>query len=128
MLTFGYCFNQSLGYCLSELVNLSELTLGYKFNQSIIDIPCGIKKLILNCDCQHFIDHLPSSIMELELGDDFNLELNDLPSSIKNILILNKKYNKKLNNLPNQLECLEISSRYEVPINRKYKNLNIVYF
>ena len=65
---------------------------------------------------------------ELVLGCKFNLELNNLPSSIKKIKIRNEKYDKKLNNLPNSIETLEISSRYKVAIDRKYKNLNIVYW
>ena len=39
-----------------------------------------------------------------------------------------KKYDKKLNNLPKSIETLEISSKYAVPIDVKYKNLNVVYF
>ena len=125
-LAFGYYFNQSLDDCLSNLTNLRELTLGYNFNQSI-DIPWWIKKLTLYCKSQSIIDHLPSSIVELELGHNFNLELNDLSSSIKKIIIRNAGYNKKLNNLPSGIEILEISSQYKIPIDRVYKNLNIVY-
>jgi len=51
-----------------------------------------------------------------------------LPNSIKKIKIWSRYYDKKLNNLPNQIECLEISSKYTVPIDREYKNLNIIYF
>ena len=66
--------------------------------------------------------------MELEFGREFNLELNDPPSSIKKIKIKNPYYDKKLNNLPNQLEYLEISKEYEHSIDAKYKNLKIVYW
>ena len=124
-LTFGHWFNQPLTDLLSNLVYLDELSLGYDFNQPIM-IPDGIKKLTLNCDSQSIIDYLPSNIEELVLGDCFNLELNDLPNSIKKIKIINEFYNKKLNNLPNQIKTLEISSRYVIPIDREYKNLNIV--
>ena len=126
-LILGNVFNQSLNLILSNLVNLEELFLGIHFNQPI-DIPHGIKKLSLHCNSQSIIDYLPSSIVELEFGWDFNLELDDLPGSIKKIKILNAFYDKKLNNLPNRIECLEISSNYKIPIDREYKNLNIVYF
>ena len=126
-LTFGNYFNQQLNNSLSKLVNLSELTLGANFNQPV-DIPDGIKKLSLNCNSKSIIDYLPSSIEELAFGRFFNLELNDLPSSIKKIIINNPSYNKKLNNLPNQIETLEISYEYKVQIDAKYKNLSIVYF
>jgi len=61
------------------------------------------------------------------LGYEFNLKLDDLPYSIKKLIIKNPKYEKKLNNLPIGIELLEISSNYKVPIDREYKNLNIVY-
>ena len=125
-LIFGCYFNQPLNDTLSNLVNLRELTLGYYFNQPL-DIPNMITKLKIYCNCQYIIDYLPSSVEELVLGYDFNLELNDLPSSIKKIIIKSPYYNKKLNNLPTGIETLEISSRYKVPIDAKYKNLNIVY-
>jgi len=125
-LTFGYCFNQPLDNTLSNLVNLRELTLGNYFNQSI-DIPDRIKKLTLYCNSQSIIDYLPSNIEELELGYSFKLELNNLPNSSKKIKILNQFYDKKLNNLPNQIETLVISPNYKVRIDREYKSLNIVY-
>ena len=97
------------------------------FNQPL-DIPNWITKLVINCNSQYIIDYLPFSIVELELGNYFNLELNNLPSSIKKIKIQNPDYNKKLNNLPTGIENLEISSKYKVPIDAKYKNLEIVKF
>ena len=106
---------------------MKELTFGFAFNQPI-NIPGWIKKIIIHCECQQIIDYLPSSIEELEFGHYFNLELNDLPSSIKKIKIINRDYNKKLNNLPIGIEHLEISVNYKVPIKREYKNLKIVYF
>ena len=126
VLTFGKYFNQPLDNCLSNLVNLRELTLGANFNQQV-NIPDGIKKLVLNCNLQNIIDYLPSSIEELVLGDNFNSELNNLPSSIKKIKIENDEYDKKLNNLPSQIEILVISSEYKVSIDAKYKNLKITY-
>jgi len=126
VLTFGAEFNQPLNYSLSKLVNLQELTLGKNFNQSI-DISNKIKKLILKCNSKSIIDYLPFSIEELVFGYDFNLELNDLPSSVKKIKIYNRFYDKKLNNLPTGIETLEISKYYKEQIERKYKNLNIVY-
>ena len=127
ILKFGWFFNQPLGNLLSNLHNLRELSLGKDFNQPI-DIPDGIKKLTIGCNCPHIIDYLPSGIEELVLGLDFNSELDNLPSSIKKIKITNINFNKKLNNLPNQIETLEIKPNYKVRIDRKYKNLNVVYF
>ena len=126
-LTFGFHFNHSLNDSLSKLTNLKKLSLGYRFNQPI-DIPHGIKKLFLDCNSHLIIDYLPSNVVELEFGGSFNLELNDLPNSIKKIKILNSGYDKKLNNLPTRIETLEISKYYEIPIDTKYKNLNIIYF
>ena len=126
-LTFGHNFNHPLEDSLSNLPNLTILTLGYEFNQRI-NIPDWIKKITLHSNTQHFIDFLPSNIEELVLCHHFDLELDDLPSSIKKIKILNEHYNKKLNNLPTKIELLEISYRYKVPIEKEYKNLNIIKF
>ena len=126
-LTFSYNFNRPLGDSLSNLTNLKKLTLGYKFNQ-VIDIPGWITKLVLSCNLQSIIDYLPNSVVELELGFCFDLELNNLPSSIKKIIIRNQLYNKNLNNLPTGIELLVISKYYKIPIDAKYKNLNIVKF
>ena len=126
-LNFDKEFNQPLGNSLSNFDNLKVLTLGRNFDQSIV-IPCGIKKLTLNCNSQSIIDYLPTSIEELELGYDFNLELNNLPSSIKKIIIKNPDYNKKLNNLPTGIENLFLNAVYKVPIDGEYKNTNIVKF
>ena len=126
-LTFGLMFNHSLDDCLSNLHNLRELHLNLYFNQPI-NIPGWIKKLYINCNQQHIIDYLPSSIEELVFGIEFGLELNNLPSSIKKIKIENNYYNEKLNNLPNGIERLEISSRYKMPIDKKYENLLVVKF
>jgi len=125
-LTFSRCFNQPLGDSLLDLIKLRELTFGKRFNQPI-NIPGWITKLVLNCNLQSIIDYLPSGIIELEFGHSFNLELNNLPSSIKKIKILNIYYDKKLNNLPNSIETLELRVHYKIPIDRKYKNLNILY-
>ena len=108
------------------MVNLRELNFGYKFNQSV-DIPGWIKKLSIDCNSQYVIDYLPFGIEEIDFGYSFNLELNNLPNSIKKIIIGNAKYDKKLNNLPNSIETLEIKSSYKIPIDFKYKKLNIVY-
>ena len=82
----------------------------------------------LDCNSQTIIDNLPFGIEELVFGYKFNLELNNLPNSIKKISIYNGHYNKKLNNLPKSIEYLETSFSYKVPIDAKYKNLNIVKF
>ena len=58
-------------------------------------------------------------IEELVLDYDCDLRLDNLPSSIKKIIILNKYYNQNLNNLPFNLEYLEL------PINYKLKILSI---
>jgi len=112
---------------LSNLENLEQLSLSEYFKQHL-NIPNGITKLVINCNIQSIIDYLPSSIVELELGYSFNLELNDLPSSIKKIKIDNWNYSKKLNNLPNLVEYLEITKFYKLPVDAKYKNLKIVYY
>ena len=124
-LHFGARFDQPFNGCLLNLINLRKLSLGIDFNQPIM-IPHTIKKLNICCDSQYIIDYLPFSIEELVFGYHFNLELNDLPSSVKKITIQNTSYDKKLNNLPRGIECLEISDGYNMPIDFKYKNLNIV--
>jgi hypothetical protein len=122
-LTFGYKFNQQLDKLLSNLINLKYLGLGYSFNLPL-EIPYNIIKLSLDCSNQYIINNLPNNIEELYFGFFFDLELNDLPNSIKKIIFnKNSKYNRELNNLPTTLEYLELPSYYNKNISNIPSNL-----
>jgi hypothetical protein len=125
-LIFSHYFNQSLSNSLDNLISLKHLTLGYAFNQSF-EIHSNIKILTINCNNINLIENLPSSIEELYFDVHFYLELNHLPNSIK-IIKFNKNsyYNKELNNLPIQLEILELPVRYNLKIKNIYPNCKIV--
>ena len=120
LIILKYNFNQPLGNSLSNLTNLTFLSLGYNFNQ-LLDLPLNIEILSLNCDNLYLIENLPNSVKELYLGYNFNLKLNNLPSSIEGIIFHEKsKYNQELNNLPKLLELLKLPEKYKLDI----KNIN----
>jgi hypothetical protein len=90
--------------------------LGFNYNQSF-EIVSNIKNLTIDCNNINLIENLPSTIEELNFGVNFHLELNHLPNSIKIIKFKkNSYYNKELNNLPTQLEILELPERYNLKI------------
>ena len=122
----GIYFNQPLNITLSQLTNLTHLTLDYCFNQEL-EIPFNIHVLILGCNNKHLIENLPDSIVELHLLENFNLELSNLPSSIKTISFhKNSSYNKELNNLPKSLEKLYLPQKYNIEIKTIYPKCQII--
>ena len=67
-------------------------------------------------------ENLPNSIEELNLGYYFYLELDNLPNSIKIIKFNSEsKYDNELNNLPENLELLELPANYNLLI-KNWKN------
>jgi hypothetical protein len=103
--------------------------LGYQFNQSLDNLPHGIRDLTLSYKFNQSLDNLPSSIINLTLGDCFNQEINNLPSGIIN-LTLGNSFNQCLDNLPNNISKITFKSFSDVEFNREIKkippNLKIV--
>jgi hypothetical protein len=95
------------------------------FNFQFDRLP-NIKYLEVSCNDQYLIDNLPNSLEELVLTRGFNLELNDLPNQLKKIRLQNVMYDKKLNNLPESVEIIELSSRYYEKISKLPKNLKTI--
>jgi hypothetical protein len=112
-LTFVCNFNQPLGNSLYNLILLTHIGLGYSFNQKD-DLLFNIISISLDCNNSYYTDYLPNSIEEIELRINFNLKLVNQPSSIKKITFNKKsKYNKQSNCLPNELEIIQLPSKYK---------------
>lgn len=124
-LGFGYCFNFPLE--IEYLKNLTHLKLSEKYNQAIkfpdnliylyigygfnidINIPYSIKIIHTNSSNYSIIDYLPNTIEKIIIGVDFDVELNNLPNQIKKLQFeYTSDYSKKLVNLPDSIESIEI--------------------
>lgn len=124
-LGFGYLFNFPLE--IEHLENLTHLKLSENYNQAIkfpdnliylyigyefnidINIPYSIKIIHTNSNNYSIIDYLPNTIEEIIIGIDFDIELNNLPNQIKKIQFeYTSDYSKKLVNLPDSIEYIEI--------------------
>jgi hypothetical protein len=121
-LTFGWSFNQPVNLP-SNIINL---TFGFCFNQKI-NIPTSIKYLKLyGNNKQYIVDNLPNGIEELEFNIK-NLELSNLPTGIKKILVeYGGSYNGELNCLPKSIEHIRLNKYYENKISNIPDNLKIL--
>ena len=135
-LSLGQAFNQPVDNIPSSI---THLTIGILFNQSISNLPSSIQYLTLGCDLpisnlpfsirnltlfwyfNHPVDALPYSITHLTFDDGaFNQPIDLLPSSITHLTFGHySMFNQSLNNLPINLEYIELSPMY------KNKILNI---
>lgn len=79
---------------------------GYNFHNSV-------KKIRFRDDFNESIDNLPSSLEELEFSPNsiFNKSVDNLPCTLKKITF-GKHFNIPINNLPQNLEYLNIQSEY----------------
>lgn len=110
-------FNLPLDNLPSQLVelNLSSLT---KFNQKLIRLPSGLKKIKLCESYTHSLETLPENLEYLSIHDNYNIELANLPCNLKTLVIPRWcKYNKSLDNLPLNLENLIIYGEYIPKLN-----------
>jgi hypothetical protein len=107
--------------------NLTHLTLGYCFTQSL-SLNHNIKyvKLCGN-DSFSILENLPNSIEILHLDQYFSNQLTNLPNSIKKIIFnLNCTYPNELNNLPNSIEFIKLPRNYNLQIKNIPKNLKTI--
>jgi hypothetical protein len=80
---------------------------------------------------QYLVDNLPNGIEIIILKYIKNLELNNLPSEIKKIVFNNNNifdygYNKELNCLPKSIEHLKLNKRFDKKISNIPTNLKIL--
>ena len=101
-LTFGPCFNQSVGHqgcnisCSRNLPNsITHLTFGYYFDQSI--------------------DKLPKNIKELGFASGNKIK-NNIPENIENIEIvfLNNENDSMIENIPCHIKQIKINERHRI--------------
>jgi len=124
IIKFNYAFNQNIPKLPSHIEELyfdggdSELSQVSLFNKSLSNLSYGIKRLYLNYSFNKKLLNLPESLEYLELSGAFNQSLDFLPNSVKEIHIVHKPgpdgepllscFNQPLNNLPENLEVLEL--------------------
>lgn len=124
IIKFNYAFNQNIPKLPSNIEELyfdggdSELCQVSLFNKSLSNLSYGIKRLYLNYSFNQELLNLPESLEYLELTGAFDQLLDFLPNSVKEIHIVHKPgpdgepllscFNQPLNNLPENLEVLEL--------------------
>lgn len=74
---------------------MEELILGNYFNQSVDNLPRGLKKIIIPNTKIGYFDQL----------------LNNLPDNIEYIEIHNKEYSDSIDKFPEKLKYIKISSK-----------------
>jgi len=123
-LTFGAKFNQSVD---NLPYGITHLTFGNEFNQPIDNLPNSINFLTFKSEYvsnkfNQLIDNLPNSITHLVLGYCFNKTIDFLPNSITH-LTLGQKFNQNVDNLPINLKVLTFGMNFNKPINNLPKTL-----
>ena len=106
--------------------NLTHLSLGDSFNQSVDELPLGLKYLSLGNAFNQSVDNLPSGLKYLSLGDSFNQSVNNLPSGLTH-LSLGDSFNKYINKLPSGLTHLSLGDSFNKSIDKLPLNLLELY-
>ena len=104
-LTLDLRFNQKVDNFAELFPNLTNLTFGHCFNQSVSNLPKSLTHLTFGLHFNQPVDHLPLNLQSLIFGIGFNQNVDHLPSNLTK-LVLNGFFNKPLNHLPSTLEIL----------------------
>lgn len=118
---FNFYFPSELEeICLLECKN---------FNNKIINLPIGLKKLMLGKNFDNEFE-LPINLEELHLGTNFNQPLNNLPTGLKKLhFYFDAMFNQPLNKLPAGLKKLYFgfNSMFNQPLNNLPTGLKELY-
>jgi hypothetical protein len=126
-LTFGKKFNQSIDNLPNSLTHLIFNSIDGDFNQSMDNLPESITHIILSKKYNKPLDNLPLSLINLQTGYSYNYPLDNLPNSLNKLTIGNNGkwggsvFNYQLDNLPNSLEYLGFTNYSK--FNKTFKNL-----
>ncbi len=89
--------------------NLKDLILPSNYNYPLDNLPDGIKNVIVGDSYNFPLDNLPSTIECLQLkNSNFSYPLDNLPSSLKYLIIDEGRFSYPLDNLPNSIRVLKI--------------------
>mgnify|MGYP000980157305 CR=1 FL=1 len=72
-----------------------------------VNLPTGLRTLVLGYYFNQRLRNLPSSLRYLTLGAHFNQKLENLPTGLRSLTFLGS-YGQKLKNLPTSLQSLHI--------------------
>lgn len=109
---FNNNFNSDLTEFLPIISTVPEIIFGTKFNQSVNNLPEGIKRITFGPKFNKSISQLPSSVEYIKLSSKFNLSLNNLPVNLK-YLEIGGAFKKKILNLPEGLLELNLKVIYD---------------
>ena len=95
----------------TQVPNLTHITFGNSFNDSVDNLPFSLLYLKLGNSFRKEVDHLPPNLHTLILGQTFNQPLDHLPSTLKH-LELGTAFNHPVDKLPN-LEYLRFGIGFQ---------------
>jgi len=130
-------FNQPLR--AADLPKLKALTLGFRFNYPLHDLPLSLTELTLDGQSvpyDHDLDHLPPSLTRLDLqrgygrpldklppslcflrlGSPLEHPLDQLPHTLTELCLAETFFNGTLDHLPRQLQVLRFGMGFEQPL------------
>jgi hypothetical protein len=144
VLKLGDEFNQTVDKLPKYLI---ELEFGRDFSRNVNNLPGSLQKLSFGKYFNNQVDNLPGSLKELYFDKYFNQDVSNLPTSLTRIifgsrfnqitlsftrlknlkyLVFNKDYDQKLDNLPYNLEQLDIHGNFNQTINNLPTNLKVL--
>ncbi len=118
-------FNKQID--LIYFINLTDLTFGDDFNQSVDNLPNGIIHLTFGRDFDKPVDKLPNSITHLTFGYWFNQSVDHLPNSITH-LTFGDWFNQLVDKLPDSITHLTFGSRFNQSVDNLPKSITHLIF
>ena len=112
-LKLGYCFNQEM-HNLSN--SLTHLRFGVWFNQEIHNLPNSLTHLTFGDYFNQDVNNLPNSLIYLSFSWDFNQDISKLPKSITYLKFStsdNSKFNHNLNPYLYHLTSFDIKNSHK---------------
>jgi hypothetical protein len=131
---FDNSFNSAIDW-LPE--GITDIYLGIHFNQPLANLPSTTKTIKITYDEHNYntfnqpLDYLPPGLERLEIwfNSKYNYPLNNLPIGLKKFILFANNFTHSINNLPDSIETIQISTfdyvnTLKLPSN--LKSINII--
>ncbi len=120
-------FNIPIDNSIKQLNELTHLTLGYSYDQPIINFPSSLTHLTLGYKFNQKVKFFPKSLIYLSFGNSFNNSVNSLGKSLT-FLIFDNNFNRPTDWLPNNLTHLIFGNSFNQSTEWFPKNLTHLVF
>lgn len=107
-----------------------KLEFGANFDQSVDNLPVGIKEIIFGCNFNKTIDNLPHTVKKIIFKNQsvFDQPLNNLPNVTHIIFDLFSAFNHPIDFLPQSVILISFGFSFNQPVNNLPRNLKNVTF